>query len=409
MELSIIIVNYQVKYFLEQCLYTVTKAIKTIDAEVMIVDNHSSDGSMDYLKPLFPTFQFIENQENTGFARANNQALRLSKGKFILFLNPDTLLPEDCLVNCLKFINTKKNPGALGIKMLDGSGQFLPESKRAFPSPIAAFYKLIGLSALFPRSSLFNYYSLGHLSRFQNHEIDVLAGAFMMVPRHVLDAFGCFDEQFFMYGEDIDLSYRIQKAGFTNHYFAQSSIIHFKGESTRKGSLNYVLLFYNAMRLFVQKNYRGGNAGVFTFFIQLAILFRALFSLLHQLLLKPLGGFFLSSQSQGTQFPIAVIASEGNKPNLEDYFPFSSTLVESNKSNRLVFFTPANYMQLLKDPQFQTILFCEGGDLSWKRVLQIVEDFSNSKKTLLFHAENSCSIIGSDSRETSGKAVSVLK
>jgi GT2 family glycosyltransferase len=228
---------------LEQCLHTVLKAVDQIESEIWVVDNQSTDGSMAYLKPLFPTVYFIENQKNTGFGAANNQALARCSGKYILFLNPDTLIPEDCLRNCLSFMKSHANAGALGIRMLDGSGIFLPESKRAFPSPIRAFYKLIGFSALFPKSARFNRYSLGHLNSKENHEVDVLAGAYMMVSKSILDETGGFDERFFMYGEDIDLSYRIQKAGYTNYYFAGSSIIHFKGESTRKGSMNYVILF----------------------------------------------------------------------------------------------------------------------------------------------------------------------
>jgi GT2 family glycosyltransferase len=410
LELSIIIVNYNVRCFLEQCLHTVAKAVATIEAEVIIVDNASGDGSLDYLKPLFPSYRFLQNLENTGFAKANNQAFKISKGRFVLFLNPDTLLPEDCLLNCLDFIKTHSNPGAIGIRMLDGSGQFLPESKRAFPSPIAAFYKLIGLSALFPKSAVFNHYSLGHLNDQENQIVDVLAGAFMLVPQTVLLETGGFDEQFFMYGEDIDLSYRIQKAGFINHYFAQSSIIHFKGESTRKGSLNYVLLFYNAMRIFVQKNYRGGKAGVFAFFIQLAIFFRAIFSLVNQLVFLPLRKIVRSPKPVGSNYTIAIIAADGYCPDLNAYFKLSSD--QANKSsppNKLVFFSISNCNMLLNDSNFKTILFCEGNGLTWKKIIETVSVFSSSQKTLLFHSKNSYSIVGSDSRETSGKAVSIVK
>jgi GT2 family glycosyltransferase len=216
LELSIIIVNYNVKFFLEQCLHTVLKAVSKIEAEIWVVDNNSSDGSLSYLKPRFPSIHFIENQKNVGFGAANNQALSLCSGEYILFLNPDTLLPEDCLIKCLQFIRTLPKAGALGIRMLDGSGHFLPESKRAFPSPITAFCKLVGLSALFPQSAFFNHYSLGNLSEHENHQVDVLAGAFMLVKKSVLEKAGAFDQRFFMYGEDIDLSYQIQQAGFFN-------------------------------------------------------------------------------------------------------------------------------------------------------------------------------------------------
>lgn len=276
MLLSVIIVNYNVKHFLEQCLCSVQKAISGIRAEVIVIDNASSDNSIEYLRPKFSGVQFLTNQENYGFAKACNQGYRMSKGKFILFLNPDTILPEDCLQQCLSFFESHHDAGALGIKMLDGRGQFLKESKRSFPAPATSLYKLFGLSGIFPRSKLFSKYHLGNLDENKNHEVDVLAGAFMMVKREVLEKAGGFDEIFFMYGEDVDLSYRLQKAGYKNYYFAGSSIIHFKGESTRKGSLNYVRMFYKAMSIFVHKHYSSGRAGVFNFLIQMAILIRAI-------------------------------------------------------------------------------------------------------------------------------------
>ncbi len=286
MQLSVIIVNYNVKYFLEQCLYSVNKACSGIDAEIIVVDNNSTDGSRSYLEPAFPTVSFTWNENNVGFARANNQALTQAKGAFILFLNPDTILPEDCIEKCLAFFTANKNAGALGIKMLDGSGNFLKESKRAFPSPLTSLFKLTGLAVLFPRSKIFARYHLGHLSEHENHEVDVLAGAFIMIPKKVLNAVGNFDDRFFMYGEDVDLSYRVQKAGYSNFYFSESSIIHFKGESTKRGSLNYVRLFYRAMSFFVKKHYSGSKAGLFIFLIQVAIIIRAIFSAIGQLLKK---------------------------------------------------------------------------------------------------------------------------
>jgi GT2 family glycosyltransferase len=289
MKLSIIIVNYNVRYFLEQCLCSVRAALEGIPGEIFVVDNASKDGSRSYLEPSFPEVKFIWNEENRGFAKANNQALRQAGGDYILFLNPDTLVPEACLADCIRFMETHPEAGALGIRMLDGKGQFLPESKRSFPSPLTSFYKLSGLAALFPRSRTFARYHLGHLDEHRDHEVDVLAGAFMMVRREVLDQTGGFDESFFMYGEDIDLSYRVQQAlqpatgnPYRNYYFSQASILHFKGESTRKGTLNYVRMFYQAMSLFVQKHYPPSQAGVFSLFIKLAIWLRALLSVARQ-------------------------------------------------------------------------------------------------------------------------------
>jgi GT2 family glycosyltransferase len=276
MQLSVIIVNYNVKHFLEQCLCSVQKACSGLAAEVIVVDNNSTDNSLEYLTSRFESVQFIPNKENHGFAKACNQGWQKAKGDYVLFLNPDTIVPEDCFNKCISFFQSHPDAGGLGVKMLDGSGKFLKESKRAFPSPLTSLYKLFGLAKLFPRSGTFARYHLGHLDENKNNEVDVLAGAFMMIRREVLDKVGSFDETFFMYGEDIDLSYRIQQAGYKNYYFAGTSIIHFKGESTRKGSMNYVRMFYKAMSVFVKKHYGGSRAGIFNFLIQTAILFRAL-------------------------------------------------------------------------------------------------------------------------------------
>jgi O-antigen biosynthesis protein len=277
MELSVVIVNYNVKHFLEQCLCSVEKAIAhgRINAEVTVIDNHSQDNSLDYLQPSFPSVKFIRNEQNIGFAKACNQGWQVSRGKYVLFLNPDTIIAEDCLSICMTFFEDHPDAGALGIKMLDGRGRFLKESKRAFPSPVTSLFKLFGFAKLFPRSKTFSRYHLGHLHANENHEVDVLAGAYMMVRRAVLEKVGSFDEVFFMYGEDVDLSYRIQKSGFKNYYLAETTMLHFKGESTKKGSLNYVRMFYNAMSIFVRKHYGGTRAGIFNFLIHIAIWIRA--------------------------------------------------------------------------------------------------------------------------------------
>src|SRR6185369_11480141 len=278
MKLSVIIVNYNVKHFLELCLRSVQKAITGISAEIIVVDNCSADNSIDYLQPKFPAVQFIVNDENLGFAKGCNIGLRSAKGEFVLFLNPDTFVPEDCFQKCISFLESHADAGALGIKMLDGRGKFLKESKRSIPSPMTSLYKLFGLSILFPRSKVFSKYHLGDLSEHENNEVDVLAGAFMMIKKEVLDKTGGFDEIFFMYGEDVDLSYRIQQAGYKNYYFSESNILHFKGESTRKGTMNYVRMFYKAMSIFVRKHYGGSRAGIFNALIHAAIWIRAGFT-----------------------------------------------------------------------------------------------------------------------------------
>ena len=278
LDLSVIIVNYNVKHFLEQCLHSVQKAIGGMDAEVFVVDNNSVDGSVAEIREKFPWVRLIANRENVGFSRANNQAIRESNGRYVLLLNPDTVVEEDCFRKCIRFMDGHPDAGGLGVKMIDGKGHFLPESKRALPTPMVSFYKIFGLSTLFPRSKRFSRYHLGHLDREETHEIEVLAGAFMFMRKETLDRTGLLDETFFMYGEDIDLSYRITREGYKNYYYPGTTIIHYKGESTKKGSLNYVRMFYQAMIIFARKHFTQRRARIFTLLIQLAIYFRAALS-----------------------------------------------------------------------------------------------------------------------------------
>ena len=279
MKLSVIIVNYNVKHFLEQCLHSVYKAAKGIETEIFVVDNNSVDGSAQLIREKFHDLYFIENKENVGFSRANNQAIRIANGKYILLLNPDTVVEEDTFSKVIDFMEKHPDAGGLGVKMIDGKGAFLPESKRGLPTPWVAFYKMFGLSKLFPNSRKFGKYHLSYLNENEIHSVDVLAGAFMLIRKETLDKVGLLDETFFMYGEDIDLSYRIILGGYKNYYFPETTIIHYKGESTKKGSLNYVRVFYNAMIIFARKHFSGGKAGVFTFIIQMAIYFRAFISI----------------------------------------------------------------------------------------------------------------------------------
>ena len=275
MKLSVIIVNYNVKYFLEQALLSVQKASRNIQSEIFVVDNNSVDDSIQMVRSKFPNVNLIINKSNPGFSVANNQAIRQATGEYILLLNPDTVVEEDTFEKCLHFMDTHPDAGGLGVKMIDGSGNFLPESKRGFPSPKVAFFKTIGLSRLFPNSRLFNHYHLGYLDKNETHEVEVLAGAFMLLRKSVIDKIGLLDESFFMYGEDIDLSYRIIQAGYKNYYFADSTIIHYKGESTKKGSLNYVRTFYNAMIIFARKHFKGEKARLFILMLHLGIYLRA--------------------------------------------------------------------------------------------------------------------------------------
>ena len=240
-----------------------------------MVDNNSVDGSLALIKEKFPHVKLIANTVNTGFAVANNQAIKIAKGKYILLLNPDTVVQEDTFEKTLSFMEKDPLIGGLGIKMLDGKGNFLPESKRGLPTPAVAFYKIFGLAKLFPGSKKFGQYHLTYLDKNKNHQVDVLSGAFMLLRKEVIDKIGMLDETFFMYGEDIDLSYRITQADYKNYYFAESNIIHYKGESTKKSSVNYVIVFYKAMAIFAKKHFSQNNARTFHFLIYLAIYLRA--------------------------------------------------------------------------------------------------------------------------------------
>ncbi|HPI45939.1 MAG TPA: glycosyltransferase, partial [Tenuifilaceae bacterium] len=284
MELSVIIVNYNVKHFLEQCLMSVHSALKDIDAEVFVVDNASSDDSCSMVKQKFPTVKLIENYQNVGFSKANNQAIAQSQGKYILLLNPDTVVQEDTFTKCIAFMNSHSDAGAITVKMIDGKGNYLPESKRGFPSPWVSFFKIFGLTSLFPKSKIFARYYLGHLDKNATNQIDVLPGAFMFIKKEALNKSGLLDEQFFMYGEDIDLSYRITQAGYKNYYYPECQIIHYKGESTKKGSLNYVLIFYKAMIIFAKKHFKSNKASTFIILINFAIYFRAFLSIIKRII-----------------------------------------------------------------------------------------------------------------------------
>lgn len=283
-KLSVVIVNYNVKHFIEQCLFSVLKASENINCEIFVVDNNSVDGSVTLIKDKFPQINLIVNKTNTGFSVANNQAIKLAKGEYVLLLNPDTVVQEDTFTKSIAFMDAHPEAGGLGVKMLDGQGNFAPESKRGLPTPSVAFYKMFGFSRFFPKSKKFGKYHLSFLPENQINEIDVISGAFMLVRKSVLDTIGLLDETFFMYGEDIDLSYRIKKAGYKNYYFPQTQIIHYKGESTKRSSLNYVIIFYKAMAIFSKKHFSGSNAFWFNALIHLAIFLKAGIALLSRFL-----------------------------------------------------------------------------------------------------------------------------
>lgn len=279
MELSVIIVSYNVRDYLKQCLHSVQTAADNIESEVFVVDNNSKDGSIELVKNEFPSVNLICNDSNTGFSVANNQALRIARGRLLLLLNPDTIVESDTFSKCIDFMKSHPDAGSIGVKMVDGEGLYLPESKRAFPDPRTAFFKSVGISYLFPKSSYFSRYYLPQIDSNEISLTEVISGAFMMIRREALDKSGLLDEDFFMYGEDIELSYRLLQTGFRNYYFPCTQIIHFKGKSTKRNSCTDILHFYSAMRIYVRKRYVNWKVRPIRILLLIAIYVREGFAL----------------------------------------------------------------------------------------------------------------------------------
>ena len=273
MKLSVIIVNYNVKYYLAQCLHSLEKALYGIESEIIVVDNHSRDNSVEYLRAIYPNVRYIENNHNDGFAKANNKAIRQAKGEYILLLNPDTIVGEQTIARAVNFLDMHPGSGTLGVKMLNTDGTYAMESRRGVPTPMTAFYKFTGLWKRYPNNRKFARYYMSYLSWDEPHKIDIVSGAFCMLKREVIEKVGLLDEDYFMYGEDIDLSYRIQKAGYTNWYLPVE-ILHYKGESTQKTSFRYVHVFYGAMYIFYRKHFPRFNV-IFYPIVKLGVIVRA--------------------------------------------------------------------------------------------------------------------------------------
>ena len=250
---SVIIVSYKVRYYIEQCLYSVLRSVP--DAEIFVVDNDSADGSVEFLRKRFPQVAVIDNGCNAGFGKANNIALAKATGRYVLFLNPDTVVAERTIPGCIEYMDAHPDTGAVGVRMQYGDGHFALESRRSLPTPSVAFWHMTGIGRLFSHSRVFAKYHLSYLDRDRECRIDVVSGAYMFIRKEALDKIGGFDEAFFMYGEDIDLSYRILQQGYKNCYLPLP-IVHYKGESTNKTSYRYAKVFYDAMNIFFDKHFK---------------------------------------------------------------------------------------------------------------------------------------------------------
>ena len=307
LKLSVIIVNYNVKYYLDQCIRSVLRAFEEMNtpAEIIVVDNHSADGSVDYLEQrypqkLYPMVRFVRSAHNLGFARANNIAIRQSRGEYVLLLNPDTIVGEDALKASVDFMDAHEDAGAVGVRMLGAQGRRAMESRRGLPTPMVSFFKMLGFCNRWPHHRLFGKYYMGYLPWDEPSQIEVVSGAYCMLRRKALDEVGLLDEDFFMYGEDIDLSYRVLKGGYHNYYLPVD-ILHYKGESTQKSSFRYVHVFYEAMLIFFRKHY-SGMTFLLSLPIKTAIYAKALMALVGMLsdrMRKSLG--FFAPSAEGAQ------------------------------------------------------------------------------------------------------------
>ena len=323
LKLSVIIVNYNVKYYLDQCISSVLRAFEVMKkasssdssvneevAEIIVVDNHSADGSVDYLEKrypqmLYPMVRFVRSAHNLGFARANNIAIRQSRGEYVLLLNPDTIVGEDTLKASVDFMDAHEDAGAVGVRMLGAQGRRAMESRRGLPTPMVSFFKMLGFCNRWPHHRLFGKYYMGYLPWDEPCQIEVVSGAYCMLRRKALDEVGLLDEDFFMYGEDIDLSYRVLKGGYHNFYLPVD-ILHYKGESTQKSSFRYVHVFYEAMLIFFRKHY-SGMTFLLSLPIKTAIYAKALMALVGMLserMRKSLG--FFAPSAEGAQHYVFV-------------------------------------------------------------------------------------------------------
>lgn len=268
MQLSVIILNYNVRYFLELCVLSVQNAIENIEAEIIVIDNNSQDDSCEMMKQRFPNVKLIRNNENSGFPKGNNIGVSQAQGEYICILNPDTVVAEDTFTKVLAFAKKQKDLGIVGVKLIDGTGNFLPESKRGTPTPFVAFTKITGLYKIFPKT--FGKYYAQHLSENETGKVDILVGAFMLMKRDLYNEIGGFDEDCFMYSDDIDLSYMALKKGKSNYYFHETIVMHYKGESTVKDG-TYMKRFREAMNFFYKKHFR--VSFLFSVFMEMGIVF----------------------------------------------------------------------------------------------------------------------------------------
>jgi len=389
MQLSVIILNYNVRYFLEQCVLSVQAALKHIDGEIIVIDNNSSDDSCQMMKTRFPNIKLIENKENIGFPKGNNIGVAQAKGEYLCILNPDTVVAEDTFV---KIFNSQLPPetsgpnsqlGIIGCKLIDGTGNFLPESKRGIPTPWVAFTKIFGLYKFFPKVRLFNQYYAQHLTDNQSGNVEILVGAFMVMKRDLYTEVGGFDENCFMYSDDIDLSYVVLKKGKINYYFAETTVIHYKGESTVKDG-TYMKRFQEAMDYFYSKHFQ--KSAFFSFFMKAGSFFFA---------------FFKKNQTTTTKREINqyILISENEllKEKLEKLLGKNVKQLSTSFKNELP--------SLLKRIDSNIEIIFDQNDLTFSTIISAMEWYKNEKVTFKIIPNQSNFMIGSNSSNDRGEVV----
>ncbi len=386
MQLSVIILNYNVRYFLEQCVLSVQKAIAAIDAEIIVIDNNSSDQSVLIMKERFPEVKLIENKENFGFPKGNNIGVRQAKGKYVCILNPDTVVAEDTFVKILAFAERQTNLGIIGCKLIDGTGVFLPESKRGIPSPWVAFTKIFGLYKIFPKTKLFNQYYAQHLNENETGKVEILVGAFMFLERKLYEDLEGFDENCFMYADDIDLSYRALQMKKNNYYFHETTVLHYKGESTIKDG-KYMMRFQESMNFFYQKHFK--KSWFFSIFIKIGAF---LFSFAKMFQGKPKENplpesyFFYSENENFTKKLASILENKVGFLNFKEEKMVNSCLILKGKSTEIIL-----------DNQY----------ISFKKCIEIIETIKDKSITFKILPKNTSFIIGSNSRNDRGQIVKI--
>ena len=385
MQLSVIILNYNVRFFLEQCVASVQEALTNIDSEIIVVDNDSSDDSCEMIKSRFPNVKLIKNNSNLGFPKGNNIGVAQAKGDYICILNPDTVVAEDTFDRILAFAEKQENLGIVGCKLIDGSGNFLPESKRGIPTPFVALTKIFGLYKLFPSWELFNRYYAQHLSENETGKVDILVGAFMIMKRNLYNEIGGFDENCFMYSDDIDLSFMALKSGKNNYYFHETSVLHYKGESTVKDGL-YMKRFREAMQFFYKKHYKSSQ--LFDFFMKIGTLF-----------------FALIKKNQGNSKTIEV----------EDYILISEdenlkNKLEKQLNKKLIWETKLDSNTLFSHRnkrKKQTEFLIDNNSFSFKSIISFLETHKNQGFTFKIIPKNALFMIGSNNSNDRGIVVKI--